>query len=530
MRVERLLTLELGVNCNNRCTFCPQHYLRCGTLSGRDLSTGQALNRIAEGEKSGFKRIAFTGGEPTVRTDLPELVATAAKSGFTEISITTNGRMLAVENLTEQLLTAGLNRISFSLHSADGALHDRLTGVPGGFEQLSRGIATARRLADKDGRELVLHSVSLLLPETVGHLVRTVECAAAMGAGIHIVQPFVASSANLHVAAEHFLDYSTIASAVAAAGSTAAALGGLVKPYNIPYCRLESLEGIEVQQYELATHRRQENGAGDEKQYGQAQFYGISRCPTCPTPCPGFRMEHYPAAEMAREIIEDAAEFRARRLVVPALDLLDGDALADVFDSLKSCCDHFVPLAGGPMWVGPEEYASVASRAGVSEGAHLLRTDWEGDRTVEPDPGNDRAILEASTALKAEGISNLLVVSVLDLLEFPYSYDTVFSAFDGIVLVFPGRWRGLRSAERCAAEVDRVGARALDAAMELHKVAPVIVAGFDNIRVLHRTTALWQRTFASQFPIEDWSGGLVRHRFASTRYNYVMWSYPFWLF
>jgi len=465
-----------------------------------------------------------------VRTDLPELVAEAAKSGFSEISITTNGRMLAVENLTEQLLRAGLNRISFSLHSADAGLHDRLTGVPGGFDQLTRGIANVRRLAERAGSELVLHSVSLLLPETVGHLVRTVECAVGMGAGIHIVQPFVASSANLHVAARHFLDYSTIASAVGAAGAAAAALGSRVKPYNIPFCRLDSLEGIEVQRYELATHRRQENGAGDEKRFEQAQFYSIPRCPTCPTPCPGFRMEHYPAGEMAREIISDAAEFRARRLVVPGLDLLDGAGLTEVFTNLGGRSDEVVPLAGGPMWVGPREYAAVAAGSGVARVAHLLRTDWEGNRNVEPDPGNDRAILDTAEALKAEGVGNRLVLSVLDLVEFPFAYDTVAAAFDDIVLVFPRRWRGLSSPERCAAQLEGIGERALDAAIGLQRVRPVTVAGFDNIRVLHRTTALWQRTFASRFPFEDWSGGLVRHRFASSRYNYVMWSFPFWLF
>ena len=530
MCVERLLTLELGVNCNNRCAFCPQHYLRCGALAGRNLSTAEALRRIAAGETGGFTRIAFTGGEPTVRTDLPELVGRAAQAGFTEISITTNGRMLAVENLTEQLLRAGLNRISFSLHSADADLHDRLTGVPGGFGQLAQGIATARRLAEDSGIDLVLHSVSLLLPQNVGHLTRTVECAATMGAGIHIVQPFVASSANLHVAAAHFVDYPTIAAAVAAAGSAAVALGSRVKPYNVPYCQLESLEGIELQQYGLATHRRQEEAAGDEGQFEQAQFYVIPRCPTCPTPCPGFRMEHYPSAEMAREIIADAAEFRARRLVVPALDLLDGEGLARVFESLGERSEEVVPLAGGPMWVGPQEFAAVAARAGVGEVAHLLRTDWEGDRTVEPDPGNDRAILGAADALRAQGVGSRLVVSVLDLVEFPYTFDALSPAFDGVVLVFPGRWRGLDGPEGCAAAMDRQGERALEAAAALDRVRPVTLAGFDNIRVLHRTVALWQRAFAGHFPLEDWSGGLVRHRFASARYNYVMWSYPFWLF
>ena len=115
--------------------------MRTGVFRTRDLTTEEVRRRMQKARRNGGSRIAFTGGEPTLRSDLPELISAARKAGFKEIAVTTNGRMFADPQVADELLEAGLNRISFSLHSANQACHDMLSGVPGAFQQLSTGIA-----------------------------------------------------------------------------------------------------------------------------------------------------------------------------------------------------------------------------------------------------------------------------------------------------------------------------------------------------------------------------------------------------
>jgi len=474
--------------------------------------------------------MAFTGGEPTVRSDLPELVEKAAQLGFTEIGITTNGRMLACTELTHELLEAGLNRISFSIHSANPALHDALTGIAGSFDQLRQGIETAAEIAEKRGTDLILHSVSLLLPDTVGNLDETIACAASMGAAIHIVQPFIASRENLHVAADYFVDYPTMAAAIAMAGKAAAAGGTRVKPYNIPYCILQSLEGIETQQYDLRTYKRQENAAQQDRAFRQAQFFEVKRCSTCPTPCPGFRVEHYPEDRMAAEIVEDAAEYRSPRLLLPGLDLLPADGLRAALQELQSPDREITVLTGGNMWCSHDRFGATLEELGIEEVVHLLRTGWEGSRSGEPEPGNEDVLLHLSRNLQRRGLKNRLLVSLLDLPSFAFPFDTVAAHFDEFLVAVPRFWRGLKGEQELETRLEEVGLKALNCAESLKNVLPVRVATFDSVRILSRTAALWQKTFSSRFHSEDWSGSLVRHRFASPAYNFVMWSYPFWLF
>ena len=530
MSSRQLLTLELGCRCNNRCSFCPQHHLRTGVLEPHDLTTRQAIARIREGRRRKLTRIAFTGGEPTARGDLATIIAKAAEAGFREIGITSNGRMLSVRDTAEELLDAGLNRISFSLHSARRVLHDSLTGARGCFDQLKRGLGNVVELADRKGLDLKLHSITLLVPQTVGHVDETVELAAALGAEIHIVQPFIASRTNLHVATDYFVGYPEIASAIAKAGVVASRKGTRLKPYNIPYCILESLEAIELQEYQLQTHKRQERRAADDRGFAQTQFYGIDRCPTCPTPCPGFRMEHYPRERMVKEIVSDVAKHRSGNLVLSGLDLLPAEPLRKLLSEFHRTDRPVVPVTGGNMWCEQVRFADVLAGLGIPRVVHLLRTDWSDRDAKEPEQGNEGALLKLAGLLKERGVSNSLLVSVLDLPSFAMPFESIASRFDEILVAVPRIWRGLAGEDDVGRRLDEVGGAALNCAENLHQVVRLSMVIFDSVRVLPRSTAIWQKAFSSRFGSADWSGSLVRHRFASTAYNYVMWSVPFWLF
>jgi len=84
---------------------------------------------------SGHRSLGFLGGEPTTYPKLPRAVAYARALGFTRIAIATNATKLRLTHFTDQLLEAGLTRITVSMHGHNADLEDRLTRVPGNFDK-----------------------------------------------------------------------------------------------------------------------------------------------------------------------------------------------------------------------------------------------------------------------------------------------------------------------------------------------------------------------------------------------------------
>jgi len=126
-RVMGDLRISLTDRCNFRCVYCmPEEGLQW--LDRDALLTFDEIERVTRlFVAQGVHEIRLTGGEPTLRPGLPELVARLAKiEGITSLSLTTNGFML--KNLAGPLAEAGLTRINVSLDTLD---HDR-------FHQITR--------------------------------------------------------------------------------------------------------------------------------------------------------------------------------------------------------------------------------------------------------------------------------------------------------------------------------------------------------------------------------------------------------
>ncbi len=91
----------------------------------------------------GVEKVRITGGEPTVRRDLPHLVAMLGSlDGIRDLTLTTNGSALRV--LAHPLANAGLRRITVSLDALDDAAFGRLNGVDVPVARVLEGIAAAR--------------------------------------------------------------------------------------------------------------------------------------------------------------------------------------------------------------------------------------------------------------------------------------------------------------------------------------------------------------------------------------------------
>lgn len=114
-RTVRDLRISITDRCNLRCTYCmPAEGL--DWLARDELLRFEELVRIARVavERFGFDAIRITGGEPTVRKDLVELIRQLAPLGV-DLALTTNGLLLP--NLAAKLREAGLHRMNISLDS-----------------------------------------------------------------------------------------------------------------------------------------------------------------------------------------------------------------------------------------------------------------------------------------------------------------------------------------------------------------------------------------------------------------------------
>lgn len=173
------LRISLTQRCNLRCVFC---HMEGQPVATSEL-TREEIGEIAEAaSRVGIDRVKLTGGEPTLRRDLHEIVA-AIRPQMREVSMTTNGLLL--EGLAEPLARAGLARVNVSLPSLDAETYRTLTGVDG-LERAVRGIRAAARAGLSPIKlNVVAIAGSTAEPEAMARLV---DFAQEVGAWIQVIE------------------------------------------------------------------------------------------------------------------------------------------------------------------------------------------------------------------------------------------------------------------------------------------------------------------------------------------------------
>ncbi len=95
-------------------------------MKGRRQMTPQEIERIVKvASNLGIKKVKLTGGEPTIRTDIVEIVK-RIRSYVVDLSMTTNGTVM--HRLAENLKAAGLDRVNISLDTLDREKYKKITG------------------------------------------------------------------------------------------------------------------------------------------------------------------------------------------------------------------------------------------------------------------------------------------------------------------------------------------------------------------------------------------------------------------
>ena len=147
-RPLRDLRISITDRCNFRCVYCmpkeifgPDYQF----LHRDQILTFEEITRLAGiFVDHGVSKIRLTGGEPLVRRDLPILVGMLAKIPNLDLTLTTNGALLAKQ--ARALKEAGLQRVTVSLDSLDNATFKAMNDVDFPVQKVIEGMDVASQV------------------------------------------------------------------------------------------------------------------------------------------------------------------------------------------------------------------------------------------------------------------------------------------------------------------------------------------------------------------------------------------------
>ena len=152
--------------CNLKCVHCYAHAKNIAF--DNELSTSEGKILIDDLAGFGVPVMLFSGGEPLVRKDLPELAAYAVKKGMRAV-ISTNGTLITPQ-IAQTLKDIGLSYVGISLDGME-EINDRFRGVKGAFRLALKGIENCKKAGIKVGLRFTINKSNAgQIPEIFGLL------------------------------------------------------------------------------------------------------------------------------------------------------------------------------------------------------------------------------------------------------------------------------------------------------------------------------------------------------------------------
>ena len=138
--------------CNLKCVHCYAHATEGSTSD--EMSTAEGLKMIDDLAAFGAPVLLFSGGEPLVRKDMPELAAYAVEKGMRAV-ISTNGTLID-RPAAQRLKQIGLSYVGISLDGLE-PVNDHFRGVKGAFNKALRGIRNCQEAGIKVGLRFTIN-------------------------------------------------------------------------------------------------------------------------------------------------------------------------------------------------------------------------------------------------------------------------------------------------------------------------------------------------------------------------------------
>ncbi len=258
--------IRINGHCNMSCAFC------FVDRTVPDFPAARVLADIESLAAHQLDHLVLSGGEPTLHPELPRFITRAKELGFRTIEMQSNGVKAADLEYARRLVDAGLNKVTFSLHSIDPEHSDRITRLPGAFPKTLAAMHNFRRLGiltqvahviTKSNFEELPQTVRFLrdtFPESEGHLSVCFGIAQPISDLVYtwVMPTFTEIKPYMKVALDHCLE-------------TRVGFGGMIGQGGYPPCMLDGDMRYYAQNlgniYRSADH--------------DAQFHKPARCREC---------------------------------------------------------------------------------------------------------------------------------------------------------------------------------------------------------------------------------------------------------
>ena len=222
------MDLALTYRCNNNCIHCYNN-----RRNSEELGTEEWKKVLDILWDLGIPHVVFTGGEPTLRDDLVELIRHAESNGQIT-GLNTNGRKLADAKYLASLISAGLDHVQITIESYDARRHDAITRVKGSYQETVKGI----RNVLSQGIYLVTNTT--VMQENLDDIIPTIEFLRDLGVKHIAVNSIIRSGRGLNA---HAVDYESLEKLLKR-GRELSIIGDFEFRWYTPtpYCKLNPME------------------------------------------------------------------------------------------------------------------------------------------------------------------------------------------------------------------------------------------------------------------------------------------------
>lgn len=170
-------------NCNSRCISCTQWKRK----SDNELTTEEVDKILLQLKEVGIRSISFTGGEPTLRRDLSEIIKKANDLNFDNITLATNGLLLTREKAIG-FIGNGLKGITVSVDGTEG-VHDYVRGIKGSYGRSIKVLKILTELRDRRHTHLGIRIATTLMKPTLNAITKEIDVAKKLSVswGINLI-------------------------------------------------------------------------------------------------------------------------------------------------------------------------------------------------------------------------------------------------------------------------------------------------------------------------------------------------------